>query len=80
MKNSIIIDSRIHKRNEKNLTVKFTLEEEELNFLMKLYQAYKRDNLTSSLSIETFIKSLIVENIEYYKQLCNYNELYKEEK
>lgn len=75
-----IFNSRISKKLDKNLNISFNLEEEELDFIIKLFQAFKKKDITKQLSIEAFVKELIFDNVEYFKKMSDYDILYGEKK
>jgi len=77
MRQGVVFDSRISKKaTEEDLKVTYKVTEEELNFMTKLYQAYKIRKLTPAPTIETFMKELLFNNSEYFKKECNYADIY----
>ena len=81
MRQGVVFDSRISKRAiEEDLRVSYKITEEELGLITKLYQAYKIHKLTTAPTLEVFLKSLVLENIVFFKEQCKYDEIYKQEK
>lgn len=79
MRQGVIFDSRISKKvTEEELKVSYKITEEELSFATKLYQAYKIKGITKAPTIEMFLKSLVFENAELFKKMCDYDTIYKE--
>jgi hypothetical protein len=79
MRQGVVFDSRISKRaTEEDLRVNFKITEAELDMVTKLYQAFKISKITTAPTIEMFLKSLVFENMDYLKEKCKYNEIYKE--
>jgi len=75
----VVFDSRISKRaTEAELSVSYKITEEELNFITKLYQAYKIKGITKAPTIEMFLKELVFSNSELFKKECNYADIYIE--
>lgn len=76
----VVYDSRIRKKiTEEDLRVSYKITDDELNFMTKLFQAYKINNLTTAPTIEIFMKELIFSNIEFFKEKCGYLKLYPAE-
>lgn len=75
----VVFDSRISKRaTEADLSVSYKITEEELSFVTKLYQAYKIKGITKAPTIEMFLKTLVLDNSEFFMEKCDYYTIYPE--
>ena len=75
----VVFDSKISKKvTTEDLTVSYKISEAELDFITKLYQAYKIKKLTPAPSLEMFLKELVFSNIEIFKERCDYANVYSE--
>lgn len=75
----VVFDSRISKKvSEEDLSVSYKITEDELNFITKLYQAYKIKGITKAPTIELFLKELVFSNTEEFKQRSDYANVYSE--
>jgi hypothetical protein len=79
MKQGVVFDSRISKKaTEEDLRVTYKVSEDELDFITKLYQAYKIKKITKAPTIELFMKELVFGNAEIFKEKCQYADIYNE--
>lgn len=77
----VIFDSRISRKiTEEDLKLVNKITEDQLNFLVRLYQAYRKAGKTQAPTIETFFGELVFTHIELFKTECNYYEVYPKEK
>lgn len=79
MKQGVVFDSRISKKaTEEDLRVTYKVSEDELDFITKLYQAYKIKKITKAPTIELFMKELVFSNAEIFKERSDYARIYPE--
>jgi hypothetical protein len=79
MRQGMVFDSKISKRvTQEDLRVSYKVSEDELDFITKLYQAYKIRKLTIAPTIELFMKELVFSNIEIFKERSDYAHIYPE--
>lgn len=75
----IIFDSGISKKTSlDDLKVTYKITEDELDLVVKVYQAYKIKKLTAAPSIEVFMKELVFSNINTFQEKCKYSEIYSD--
>ena len=75
----VVFDSRISKKvSEEDLKVGYKITESELDLITKLYQAFKIKGITKAPTIELFLKELIFNNIDLFKEKCDYANIYNE--
>jgi len=60
-KSNIVFDSRISKKIEKDLYIKFKVDENELNLLTNFFQIFKRKENMKYSNIEIFCKNIILD-------------------
>ena len=76
----VVFDSKISRKvSAEDLKVSYSVTEEELDLITKLFQAYKISKLTAAPTLETFLKELVFSNSELFKEKSNYNALYLQE-
>ena len=75
----VVFDSRISKKvSMEDLKVAYSITEAELDLMTRIYQTYRIKKLTMAPSLESFLKELIFNNIDSWKERCDYANVYSE--